>query len=146
MSSIFTASVLATNSSVFQFFCYHYYRSRASYVLNLNDKLIWTRVKPRLISGQSSTWTNYIKYQEKHKAYVHLIHASNFSSPEENSLVRKSRPWLLYLPHLSTSLTAPWMAQLAKWIYYIKSKRLNYHRQPIISWRSQGSISLLLTL
>lgn len=49
-------------------------------------------------------------------------------------------------PGLRTSLTAPWIAQLVKWIYYIKSKRLNYHRQPIISWRSQGTVSLLLTL
>lgn len=78
--------------------------------------------------------------------YVCAPHTCSSSSPEEDLLVRKSRPWLLCLPRLRTSLTAPWIAQLVKWIYYIKSKRLNYHRQPIISWRSQGSISLLLTL
>lgn len=78
--------------------------------------------------------------------YMCAPHSCSSSSPEEDLLVRKSRPWLLCLPRLRTSLTAPWIAQLVKWIYYIKSKRLNYHRQPIISWRSQGSISLLLTL
>lgn len=100
----------------------------------------------------TSKYRQDVKWRANGVAHLHINtyvcapHTCSSSSPEEDLLVRKSRPWLLCLPRLRTSLTAPWIAQLVKWIYYIKSKRLNYHRQPIISWRSQGSISLLLTL